>query len=468
MNNLTRFFELTQVNDELIPAIVRDALSRQQNRNISCDLNSVSPKKQALYIRAFIGTDDAQLAHHFEMAVSGSAYLTEIPVAEAVVHVLETSSAIFGPPYEEYLDNIARKHSEMATKCELARIIMKKRLNMRNTEKGKLDSSVVRICHISDVHMGSHHAYPLDKFDKLTHPGAATSFARDISKLSVDFVINSGDIASDSAQDFAIYEGFNSALTSFFSEDRLMLVPGNHDNVWDGPSTDLLQSFKNDISDKLNILTPFNSNISPENVIEYEGCPASLQYFEDEGILCLLLTSCYYTGLIAKDMKCFLPSDDPEAELANRLRFEHGHFNPQYLQKAYMMVDAFKESVGQDVYAGLTKIAVTHHHFKAVLNDETTCINGPSLLQELNRLDFDIVLHGHVHKEVITPNSKESPLIVGAPTLSAKDRERGNGFLILVVDTKNKVVERIESYRYQEGTLVDEPNVKSYSELYYK
>ena len=184
-------------------------------------------------------------------------------------------------------------------------------INLEDSTKGLTNDSKeisedIVICQFSDIHFGKCHAYHLEGFNLEEYKGPTidlSNFLKMRLKCVPDYYVYCGDIISEKEEEYNYFEPFikNLPLIDSNIKDKLLIVPGNHDNIWVDKINDELSAFKKNITDK-GYITPFG--IDDNNCIRtnYKGCPLSIFLYPDKKILFLLLTSSFYNGIINDEM----------------------------------------------------------------------------------------------------------------------------------------------------------------------
>lgn len=296
------------------------------------------------------------------------------------------------------------------------------------------------LVHISDLHFGARDGESVHRFD--TDPSEMSlaqhlveEYADTVSRWSVDprslFLIVSGDLTwNGSPNEFDLARA---CLMEFCDRtelppERVSFVPGNHDISWHLSRDEPASRFNN----YLGFLASFYGNdIAGERypdlgwpLVVGEPPPKAAQIvgmvvYEEAGLVVATLNSCVY-------------EDD---------QHHYGFVGEPQIRRLREQLKPL------DRHAGVVRVAVIHHHlhpFREYLPrdrretwaDLSTIRDAGFVESVLERLGFDLVLHGHKHK----PQTRETllrdtgrqkraarPLIVcGAGTISCVELEQAH------------------------------------------
>lgn len=299
--------------------------------------------------------------------------------------------------------------------------------------------SMLTVCQLSDIHFGKHANYVSAHGPSLVGPALKIGEFLRSQDIEPDYYVVCGDIASSKGGDFADLRKCLRNLPlpkGARMEDRVLVVPGNHDNFWRGLSTDRLRAFRKHMVTTLHLPTPFGRASTPDCIgaTVSAGCPAAVWLCGRHQVMFLLLTSCYYTGDVEARIagKLSKVADRPvRAELADRLRLERGFFHPQYVQAVNQLLADARDTLAP-AWDDLLKIAVTHHHLRAEGTDPAATVQGKALTRRLSEHGFRYILHGHIHRPWLPARGgADSVQVVSSPSLGGQCPGHLNGFNIL-------------------------------------
>lgn len=328
------------------------------------------------------------------------------------------------------------------------------------------DGDIVTICQFSDIHFGDHNAYSLESFGDNIYKGPTQDLERFLKydlNLIPDFYACCGDIASNKLNDLDFFKGFVETLPvkSGTIYEKLLVVPGNHDNFWISDATDKLKSFKEKIVDSL-FRTPFGLDDKNCICMTVSDCPMSAYIYEKEMVIFLLVTSSLYTGEVEKNLRTRLMSagidlgSRTEDALLNRIRNEHGYLPGRYYKLVEPIIDSCIKIVGSKKYDDYLKIALVHHQFESFFDDELLTINGDPFRNILHRRKFSAILHGHVHKVSNISVKKGFVSAVPCPSISGRCSETSNGINILTFSRKKGLLSAVV-YLTENGVFLPVP-----------
>lgn len=319
--------------------------------------------------------------------------------------------------------------------------------------------SVVRVCHVSDVHCGCFHRPVVIR-------GVAKAFSCLDSFVSwmrnqltqdrlIDLLIVSGDltsVASDAEFDrctqlleeierLGIVRG-----TSFW--ERVIIVPGNHDVQRTPAGGDNLAAFRGFI-DSLNesrrhVASPYSEEGTANCLVAEEssdGFPFALHQYDELELSVLTLISCQYSqGLDAEVIQLIEAyealqthtgsrskmTDKVEEQIKRyfreRERLDRGCFSEDYVSRLGLALRECKDQLlGR-------RIAVAHHNATKYLEtDADDTVYGKLMLDTLNQYRFSHYLHGHIHLAAVGGLTDVTE--VAASTLGGFPQDDGhNGF----------------------------------------
>jgi tetratricopeptide (TPR) repeat protein len=296
------------------------------------------------------------------------------------------------------------------------------------------------LIHLSDLHFGQQDGKSVHRFD--ADPSRLSladqlyeEFGGKLRQLSFDnsslYLVVSGDLTwNGSPSEFA---QASTCLASFcdrieLSRERVSFVPGNHDVSWHLSKDDPASRFNN----YLGFLAVFYGNDLVAERYPDLGWPVvvgqtpprpdqivGMAVYEEHGLLVATLNSCVYED----DQRHYGFVGEPQV---------------RRLRELLKPIDRHEE---------LVRVAVIHHHMhpfreylqidrSEVWNDLSTVLDAGFLESVLERLGFDLVLHGHKHKPQtretllrdVGPQKQDArPLIVcGAGTVSCLELEQAH------------------------------------------
>jgi small GTP-binding protein len=325
-------------------------------------------------------------------------------------------------------------------------------------EAKQMRTAPIRILHLSDMHFTGTmdpniHLRPLE-----------ADLVQELGVKSLDYLVISGDISNTAAQ--AEYEKATEFLTQLIttfslSAERCMIVPGNHDVLWDSrfysyrsnrltsqdvfkPGTfvrqqDIVlvrddkqyplrfQNFSNYLYHRL-LMKPFP--------LTYED-QASALFFPESGLQFIGLNSCW-------ELDEWFPSRSSinEGALARVLRLADKQLRDQ-------SGVAKKPAI---------RIAICHHPISG--NEK---IEQDAFLEQLGSANVQFVLHGHVHEsraEVIGYETPNRIRCVGAGSFSSGNRPESTPRLYNLIEITAGVSTRAPSLVDDQGRWTTAHEVK--------
>ncbi|WP_313284323.1 metallophosphoesterase [Pseudomonas sp.] len=239
----------------------------------------------------------------------------------------------------------------------------------------------INLIHISDTHFGD----PSPVFNRQEIKKALINQINSVEGDKI--LIISGDITFKASQ-----QGYRDA-EAFFSEiidscgiarANVIACPGNHDIAREGPP------FKE--------FDRFIYTLRRDNAISFTKNRSILLDIEQ---ICFLLVN------------------------------SASHFDHTYgliPDTAFTILEEQKAHLQQ----WKSRIAVTHHHLIGQENNDTsTTRNSYSFLYQLDKSDFDYVLHGHQHSKLDLVVGNNKIRILSARSMSYHGRGYSNGFTLL-------------------------------------
>ncbi len=487
MNHKITLFNYLQkkgLDGIIVTPFVRDMLQKYKDDVDISNFNDLSVSTQVGVIRAFRYTTDEAIRKMFLTLICG----LPSPLNEAVLNEISLSVRSFIPitPEEtllitQFYDN-AKQTYPIAGICsntiktegfaykEMLRdetrntfsstdeICQKIKDYARNIsgipdeeviETEKAPSDII-ICQISDIHFGKYYAYGKAEMGSDTLKGPMHdlgSFLKNRCKVEPDFFVICGDIASDKPDDFKHFEEFYRKLN--IPLEKILIVPGNHDNFWTEHSNDNLKAFQEYFASTYN--TPFGGKITDCIYDASNAIPAALYIYRANKIVFLLLTSTFYTGMIQKEIAEVISKaggNDLTDELTNKIRFEYGYYDESYIPIIENLICVCRANLGEK-YEEFAKIAVCHHHFVPVYDDEKISINSEPLLQALKEYGFMGIMHGHIHRAPAMYGDRMK--IIPAPAFSGKCAADGNGMNIVKINQTEMRFESVKVYNFEGG-----------------
>jgi 3',5'-cyclic AMP phosphodiesterase CpdA len=312
---------------------------------------------------------------------------------------------------------------------------------------------VPRILHISDPHLGKPEEWQRlgDDKSKLFRQGLATTqdvlkdtlraFTASLGADRLDAIVLSGDITNKAREDG--YEKLDELIGILpVDKSRVVVVPGNHDVVWDSPegSAERYKCWHRYVR-QAGYVTPlldgydFEPDGSLKKGMEHQG-----PVLVDEGFVVVALNSSNFCGAIEDATKVkwdkvgrySLRNRDEIKKGIKRLRqHDAARISPEQLRAlTEFLRDEHPDLLDPDDQR--IRIAVLHHHLLPVSQSEEvktfeSIVNLAEVRTFLANLGIHVVLHGHKHHPALYYDYKalgDRPLgpqrrtvVVGGPGL---------------------------------------------------
>lgn len=300
------------------------------------------------------------------------------------------------------------------------------------------------ILHLTDIHFGSEHAFPVGPHGQDLGPTLLKMIIRDLSEARIvpDVVIVSGDLVSTgSKNEFEIAANFLGNLSKELNlpPERFLMVPGNHDVFWGAAEDKVSQG-------------------------EYAAF-ASRFYKTPVDDTALRVVKIDDIAIVGLDTTIL------ERQTTSGIGLI-GH----------KQLSAAEEKLKKIAADARIKLLVIHHHLLPVAwmepgppeSRKSLTLDAPAVLAWAQELGFTGILHGHQHQSYLTTfhfaAKKGGPLLVaGGPSAGGKDLppQTRNGFHVFFVDGRNITVsvrevsaenriqeaERVEFVRETSGTF---------------
>lgn len=325
------------------------------------------------------------------------------------------------------------------------------------------------IHHLSDIHFGKFQELRMESpvlgeraCTRITKPFADCYI--DLLKKCTDedrphFVVISGDIASVGDKKELI-EGvdFCRRITDALGEkqeDKVILVPGNHDTNWNASRLEARIKLFKDLFE--NYPTPFSPPSKKGvcyykefNVIFWAINSVKLSGAENKAIgseidkLKGLIKTSYDANKIGQVI----------ADIKELNRIDPGSIDLNDLDSYEAEYKGLTKKHGEKVLANSIKCAILHHPVSSMLGEEakpfSNLINGGKLKSFLQSKGFDIVLHGHGHEhgvfyEDLHINSEQQGIhVIAAGSLAGKGVANKSFNRITVYKNKERFAGEIE------------------------
>lgn len=308
------------------------------------------------------------------------------------------------------------------------------------------------ILHLSDLHLGEdmipRAVIRLRPWWKRVAPQVTAGVVSAIQDLKPDYVVISGDIVNKSQEDSfgeaSVYLRKLFLDAGFDLKKRVLIIPGNHDvSFYPRKHPDDFQ--------RLKLYRHFLRDLFNESDLEarrHRFCRVD----PDAKIIFFCLDS---------TLKEHAPLAEGEVGSSQRTWVK---------QKLEMLA----RQIGSD-YSRYAKIAIVHHHVVAIPGTSTSgerfmpLLDAGDVLQLLQKVGFNVVLHGHKHFPHITPlfQSDSGVLtVIGAGTTTCCFLEeqcgQGNNFNLVRVSPESNQLE-VQLYRANEnGEFVETGGSKTY------
>lgn len=308
------------------------------------------------------------------------------------------------------------------------------------------------ILHLSDLHLGDdivwRAIYRWRPWWKHVSPGITRGLVSAIRELHPDYIVISGDIVNKPEAewfDFSARYLRDLFLNSGFDlKERLLIIPGNHD-------VSFRPKKQPDDFVRVSLFRGFLRDLFGESDTESR----SQRFFKvdtDAGIIFFCLDTT-------------LKEQPPLAE------GEVGASQRAWIKRE---MERISKELGGDI-SRYAKVAVMHHHCVPIPGTSTfgerfmQLLDAGDVLELLNGLGFNVVLHGHKHFPHSSPKMRSDSsmlTVVGAGTSTCvfpeEQRGMGNNFnLVRISPQVNELV--VELYRANEnGEFIASGDIKSY------
>jgi len=342
--------------------------------------------------------------------------------------------------------------------------------DLRNSYYLAISKKTARIFHISDIHFGKRHRYLDERWVGKSSSVAFSwlAFCRRLEEEEKpDIVVVSGDIAwEDPKKELEEFRVFAEKLTAGEKaeerclkkghrspDQRVLIVPGNHDVKWLNWKGDALSAFKKRF-DVLPYPTVFN--IRATSHPELDGCPipeSVVDFKELYGVAFHLLTSCYHAGMMPEPVKAALKKlrrsnmvkkllgfvvhslPETQKEIAKELdvyaRVGIGTCPAPYRDRIEWAAN--NDKIGRHDRDIIT-FAVLHHPPCSVKGSPIGFEedHGDQIWGLIEKLQYKAILCGHNHKfyESI-PRVNGRPPVIPAGSLSGPTINQNNSFQII-------------------------------------
>ncbi len=346
--------------------------------------------------------------------------------------------------------------------------------NVKNRFLNPWTEFPIRICHVSDMHLGSL---------ETEHSSAGKSIWQTLLKLLMDlpakdkpdFLVISGDIITCGLADsFTTFSLFVNSIRNgeclrkskgYPPEERIIVVPGNHDVVWKEGKSDM-RSFR-EICDSHNLNTPFASldgtekNTASEQMafrleIESEQTqPCTIYYYPEYRLIFLAMVSSHGQIDVLKECREKIKEAADKIkemggkELAELLKSmvskSKGYIDQDYCERLEKTIRKSRKSsfINEQLrslfFDSSLRFGVVHHH----LDREYCGDSCPNKSDELRNIlwdqEFRAVLHGHIHHTPSHLNFHEGHVeLLPCGTLSCLTVGVSNTFNMLELSPEKK------------------------------
>ncbi|KKM60218.1 hypothetical protein LCGC14_1544070 [marine sediment metagenome] len=253
------------------------------------------------------------------------------------------------------------------------------------------------LLHFSDFHFGRQNPYSgqLIVLQEIWDEIKSKLIKNNIEIDSIDLVVITGDLSSiGSASDFEFAsQYFTEILFKDINKDIFIIIPGNHDLEFAMNEGDLKEErFENYLKFKKKL----GFNEEHDNSIEYLKNPHFLKTFKELSTCILCLNSCMYT---AYD----IDPDDP-------LNFTQSKFNPENNNYVKINENQLKSCLKAiDSLSDFNfKLMLLHHNILPYNKGRAYLSNFYKVIKAIEQkpYEFNIILHGHLHKKIIDKYSE--------------------------------------------------------------
>ncbi len=317
------------------------------------------------------------------------------------------------------------------------------------------------VLQISDLHFGKYHRVKDRGSDPISALPQALSEIRS-KHLRPMLIVVTGDLTSvgdggeyEQALDFLNSLASENCLSPFSELDpkqRILVLPGNHDNLWfpDSLKTDNLASFRKYIAGA-RFPTPFG--LPTDFLSKGVQCfasdgdsklpPFAVFHYENYDLTVGLLTTSFYSGepgeedakasqAVKKICDLLVKEDQPPSELLRAImEVDCGYYPPGYLKLIHEVIREARAKLGENYKTGFRFCA--SHHPVTDCGKSHACHEALWLRTVLkNQCGFPIVVHGHAHCRNQRPDfNAERASGVSCPALSCLHHDDALGCLLL-------------------------------------
>lgn len=295
--------------------------------------------------------------------------------------------------------------------------------------------SETRIHHLSDLHFGRLHGTSTDnkdlqgrRFEEVIGQSYTTDYLkllREDPSLRPHFIAITGDLASIGSYDeigqavsfvdLLLQEDLLLPVGEHPPQDRVFIVPGNHDVDWSVVDKDeaLEAKFSSFCSQTRLLVTPFCTRPDPKGVAE----PCPFRWFPEVGLFFYCFNSSLLGGeyvpaakALREEVQTLCEQDSLDAaalqeKLTALARIDPGCIAVDDIHAVSTLIRQHRDSLDSGLAPGFDaslRLALTHHHVNHFPWNEAkqfeSFINAGQFKQELMKHQFDIVLHGHKHE----------------------------------------------------------------------
>lgn len=274
------------------------------------------------------------------------------------------------------------------------------------------------LLHLSDLHFGDADAWerqtddkagivPADENSRLAVVEATlAAIKQDLESRSekLDALIVSGDVTS--RHDAKGFTRFNEILdrAGLASPSQTIVVPGNHDVDWSAdPGTDEKYKRFLDATRARRMRTPLCDGIDGDSYALSDP-PASPVLWLDDAVV-VSINSANWCGVRLPETK--LGQRRFTARLRERIAPTEASPTYDLARVSGAQLDRLTQAIRAEKVGHRVRIAVLHHHLLPVTEDEEvkpfeSFTNLARLRAWLRDHHFQVVLHGHKHRSVIT------------------------------------------------------------------
>lgn len=300
-----------------------------------------------------------------------------------------------------------------------------------------LESKLVNILHLSDIHEGKFFAYNNLVVNK-------TTLLKELCKRveNVDFVVISGDLSStNSDEDYRNARELLNLLKGDLglSSNQFVFTPGNHDRDRDCMDTRLFFRYIHFVNQF------YSSDFSYNSILEYPSEMLSDDYTSQQSVFDNLISISAFPAqrTIIVSMNSVNPRDKSEyltrtcfaEENAKCGLLSGGEISSEQIQNVKNKLNQmFRKYPETESYA---RIATFHHNVFEPSHIEQftwcpTILNEGNLMRFLTDYGFRFILHGHLHYAenyvFCVGNDNSGISVISTGTLSGKDRNMSKCF----------------------------------------